>query len=246
MSSFNYRKLLLTLCIALAIFAQQNDAITFDCSYTIDDWVLLNDVYGCTVKDLKIGDGDSTLESVSGAHIEGKGNDDVETLNIENSTFRTMPKEIDYFFPNLKGLRIVRAGLRSIGTDDLKPFPNLKVLCLWSNELSNLDGNLFINNPNIEFINFGSNQIQHVGPYFFSPLKNLIAGYFEENTCTNHTKQFDVESLKFEITVRCPPSFEMLDGALLNGGKLATKNDEIDNKLKLLEDRIAELEHSKK
>lgn len=234
------------ICIVLAIFAQQYDAITFDCIYAQEDWVLLNDVYGCTVKDLKIKDGDTTLTSVTKTHLKGKASKDVETLNIENATVRAMPKNIDKSFPNLKGLRIAKAGLRSIGSDDLKPFPQLKVLCLWSNELKNLDGKLFINNPNIEFINFGSNQIQHVGPKFFEPLKKLVAGYFEENTCTNHTDKFDIESLKFEITVKCPPSFEMLDGALMNGGKLATKNDEIDNKLKLLETRITELEQQSK
>lgn len=238
------------LCIVLTIFANQYDAIKFDCVYSIEDWVILDKTYGCSVKNLKIAEGDQTsLVSVSKGHLKGKTAKDVETLNIENATCHTLPKNIEKTFANLKGLRVAQAKLRSISSEDLKPFPALRVLCLWSNELTTLDGNLLVNNPGLEFINFGSNSIQHVGPKFLSPLTKLIAAYFEENTCINNTNQFALDELKFELAVKCPPSFDMVEIALINGGKMASKNDnnEIDSKIKLLETRIAELEqHSKK
>lgn len=208
----------------------------------MEDWVILEKTYGCSVKDMKIEAGDETVTSVSKGHLKGKTYKDVETFNVENSTLHTLPRNIEKSFPNLKGLRIAQAKLRTISSDDLKPFPALRVLCLWSNELTTLDGNLLVNNPNLEFINFGSNAIQHVGPKFFSPLTKLVAAYFEENTCTNNTNQFAIDELKFELAVKCPPSFDMVEIALINGGKMASKNDEIDGKIKLLETRIAELE----
>lgn len=235
------------LCIVLAVFAHQYDAIKFDCVYSMEDWVILDKTYGCSVKNLKVEDGDQTLVSVSKSHLKGKTVKDVHALNIENATCHTLPRNIEKSFPNLKGLRLAQAQLRSISSDDLKPFPALRVLCLWANHLTTLDGNLLINNPNLEFVNFGSNAIQHVGPKFFSPLTKLVAAYFEENTCINNTNQFAIEELKFELAVKCPPSFDMVEIELINRGKLATKNDEIDNKIKLLETRIAELEqHAKK
>lgn len=226
----------------LAFFASHYDAITFECVYSMEDWVILDKVYGCTVQNLTVKKGDDTLTSVSTLHLKGKTFKDVKTLNVENSTLVSIPKDIAKSFPGLKGLRIAKGMLVSINSDDLKPFPDLKVLCLWANYLTTLSGNLFINNPNIEFMNFGSNAIQHVAPKVFDPLKNLIAAYFEENTCINNTNQFAIDELKFELAVKCPPSFEMVEIALVNGGKLATKNDELENKLKLLENRIDELE----
>lgn len=230
----------------LAIFASQYEAITFECLYSIEDWVILDKVYGCTVQKLKIEVSDNVLVSVSKSHLKGKTSKDVQTLNIENSTLTTLPKSIDKSFPNLKGLRVAKSRLTTIRSDDLKPFPALRVLCLWANLLTTLDGNLFINNPNLEFVNFGSNQIKNVGPKFFSPLTKLVAAYFEDNTCINNTNQYAIEDLKFELSVKCPPSFEMVEIALIQGGKLATKNDETESKIALLETRIAELEQQAK
>lgn len=240
------RKHLMKVCILLAFFAHQFDAITFDCMYSVTDWVILDKTYGCSVQNLKIKEGDENLVSVSKGHLKGKTNKDVLTLNIENATVHSLPKNIEKSFPNLKALRVAQAKLRTIGSDDLKPFPQLVVLCLWANELKTLDGNLLVNNPNLEFINFGSNGIQHVGPNFFKPLKNLVAAYFEENTCINNTKQFAIEDLKFELAVKCPPSFEMVELTLINNGKMASKNDDLESKIKLLENRITELEGQSK
>lgn len=230
----------------LVVFASHYEAITFDCVYSMEDWVILDKVYGCTVQKPKSLAGDNTLVSVSKSHLKGKTLKSVETINIENATMATFPKNMEKSFPSLKGIRIARSGLEVITKEDLKPFPELKVLCLWANRLTTLDGNLLVNNPSLEFINFGSNYIQHVGPNFFSPLTKLVAAYFEENPCINNTSQFDIAQLKFELAVKCPASFDMVEIALVNGGKLATKNDETDNKIKLLEARIAELEQQAK
>jgi Leucine rich repeat len=229
--------------VIVALFACQYEAVTFDCVYTIEDWVILDKVYGCSTKSVKIEAGDrwEALTKVSKNHIKGKKNEDVITLNIENGTMHRIPQGIEKSFPNLKALRVAQAKLRTIESDDLKAFPGLKVLCLWANELKTLDGNLFTYTPDLEFVNFGSNQITHVGPNFFSPLTKLIAAYFEENTCTNNTRPFAIDDLKFEIARGCPASFQMVEVALLNG-KMASKNDDLENKIKLLENRIDELE----
>lgn len=240
------RKKQLQFLVLLAVFVSQYDAITFDCVYSMEDWVILDKVYGCTVQKPKYVAGDNTLVSVSKSHLKGKTLKSVETLNIENATMATFPKNIEKSFPSLKGIRIARSGLETVGSDDLKPFPDLKVLCLWANRLTTLDGDLLINNPSLEFINFGSNYIQHVGPNFFSPATKLVAAYFEENPCINNTSQFDIAQLKFEVAVKCPASFEMVELALVNNGKLATKNDDADNKIQLLEARITELEQQLK
>lgn len=231
------------LFVIVAFFASQYESVTFECVYSIEDWVILDKAYGCSTKSVKIEAGDrwEALTKVSKNHIKGKKNEDVITLNIENGTVHRLPKGIEKSFPNLQALRVAQAKLRSIESEDLKAFPNLKVLCLWANELKTLDGNLLAYTPDLEFVNFGSNQITHVGPNFFAPLTKLIAAYFEENTCTNNTRPFAIEDLKFEVSVKCPASFDMIEVALING-KLASKNDELENKIKLLENKIDMLE----
>ena len=233
----------MNLLLAVALFAAQSHSLTLECKFAIEDWINLNDVYGCASESVITEPGDrwEALTKVSGDHLEGKINGDVETLNIDNAVFHSIPRGIENFFPNLKGLRIVHAKLRSVESDDMRAFPNLKVLCLWGNELTTLNGNLFENSPELEVINFGANYLKHVGPNFFEPLTKLTTAFFDENICINNTKAADVENVKFEVTVKCPPLFNMVEIALLNG-KLATKNDELENKMKFLENRIDELE----
>jgi Leucine rich repeat len=236
------------LFVIVAFFASQIESVTFECTYSVEDWVILDKVYGCSTKAVKIEAGDrwEALTKVSKNHNKGKKNEDVIALNVENGTMHRIPKSIEKFFPSLQALRISKVRLQSIASDDLKAFPGLKVLCLWANELKTLDGNLLAYTPDLEFMNFGSNQITHIGPNFFAPLTKLVAAYFEENTCINNTLPFGIDEVKFEIAVKCPASFDMVEIALING-KLASKNDEFENKIKLLENRIDELElHAKK
>lgn len=235
------------LCLILAIFACHSAAVDFECVYSVDDWVIIDKVYGCLAQNMEIEAGDQTLINVFGKHLDDKTNNDVEALNVENATCTKLPKEMEKSFPNLKALRFSKTRLVSVGSDDLKVFPDLKVLCLWANWLTTLDGNLLVHNPNIEFLNFGTNQIQHIGPNFFAPLKKLVAVYFEDNTCINNTRPFAIDELKFELAVKCPPSFEMVEITLSNFGALATKNDELTQKIELLENRLNELEeHARK
>lgn len=235
------------LCMILAIFACHCDAVDFKCVYSVEDWVIIDKVYGCSVGNLTVEKGDQTLVSVFGKHIGKKTNNDVEALNVENATCTKLPKEMEKSFPNLKALRFSKTNLESIGSDDLKVFPDLRVLCLWANWLTTLDGNLLVHNPNLEFLNFGTNQIQHIGPNFFAPLKKIVAVYFEDNTCINNTRPFAIDELKFELSVKCPPTIDMVEITLYNTGKLASKNDELTQKIQLLENRINQLEeHARK
>lgn len=227
------RNQLLQLLTLLAVFVSQYDAITFDCVYSMEDWVILNKVYGCTVQKIKFAEGFNVLISVSAGHLEGKTLKNVETINIENATMTTFPKNMEKSFPSLTGIRIARSGLETVSSDDLKPFPDLKVLCLWANRLTILDGNLLVNNPSLEFINFGSNYIKHVGPSFFTPVTKLATAYFEENLCTNSSSQFDIKQLAQELAVNCPVLVAM------NGEKLATGG--ADNKNQRVEARMTEL-----
>jgi hypothetical protein len=226
-----------------AFLAIQSQALTIECIFSIEDWINLFDVYGCTSESVITEPGErwDALTKVTGEHLEGKKNEDVETLNIDNAVFHAIPRGIEQFFPNLKGLRIVHAKLRTLEVDDFRAFPNMKVLCLWGNELTSLNGDLFINSPELEVINFGANYIKHIGPNFFEPLKKLTTAFFDENICINNTKPNDIEALKFETSVKCPALFTQVEIALLNG-KLASKNEELVKKIELLENRISELE----
>jgi hypothetical protein len=237
------RKRFVELLMIFACLAVESHALTIECQFAIEDWINLNDVYGCTLESVITEPGDrwDAITKVEGEHLEGKKNEDVETLNIDNAIFHSIPRNFEFFFPNLKGLRIVHAKIRTLESDDFRAFPSLKVLCLWGNELTTLDSDIFTNTPDLEVINFGANYIKHIGPNFFEPLTKLTTAFFDENPCINHTKPNDIASLKFETAVKCPPLFTQVEIALLNG-KLATKNDELEKKIVLLENRINELE----
>lgn len=149
----------------------------------------------------------SSLDKVTGVHLPGKNNDDVETLNIYEQNLTFVPKNIDKFFKNLKLLAWFNSNLVQLSAVDLRPFPQLLVLSIRFNNLPSLDADLLKYNLKLRFVSFMSNRIRNVGRDLVTHLEELEWLDFALNTCTNRQARTrsEVISLSKLLPELCPP-----------------------------------------
>lgn len=78
------------------------------------------------------------------------------------------------FFKNIAGLTINNSKLKKISQNDLKEFPKLKEIFIISNEVENLDSNLFEFNKSLKLVWIEGNKIKKIGAEIFDELHELI------------------------------------------------------------------------
>lgn len=142
---------------------------------------------------------------ISGEHLDGKTDDDVELLYIENSNTPFMIQQLFTAFPNIDQLRIRGSKLESI---NVPSFIQLRVLILQGNKIPRIENKMFagqhkLDELKLEFNNiqvidedafeghetirgldFIGNQISELAPKTFHQLKNLVYLDFTQNSLT--------------------------------------------------------------
>lgn len=186
------------------------------CEYKLIDWL---DDYAekcevITIDFMPAVDGDTTIESVNGYHLNEYGNGDVMTLSIKFIVVEKMPLDLTKFFENLVELEVSYTNLKTISGDDLQEYGNLTTLNLSGNLLTTLPSGLFDNTPNLEYIDFSFNRIKYIDPDIFDAVNNLNRAFFNYNICTGsdpvfgnsrNEVQYTVEKYLFE---HCKPKDE--------------------------------------
>lgn len=188
-------------CVAIATVK----SLSFSCQFEDRSQPPVGIVYQC--RPTITGSG-YTLEYVTGAHLSGRSNAQVDGLQIYSQTMTSLPSNIHRFFPNLAVLYIYNSNLRSISADDLWPFPNLLVFFTHSNPLVSLDGDLFIHTQKLRLLLVYYSQLQHVGYNLLKHLGVLMDADLRGNPCINaqaNTKE-TIEALNHQLPISCPPS----------------------------------------
>lgn len=196
------------LFVLLSICLTTCSSLDINCEFKYEEWVTLGSVYTCHVNNLKISTPNENVTSIIGTHIDGKTNSDVVKLNIEQQTCEFLPNDLEKFFPNLQGLRVVKSGLVELNQKDLSVFPKLRSCDMWNNFLINLDANLFVKSPEIEYLYFGDNRIMELGHNILKPLKKLSKAIFQGNRCVNKNAETksDVAELQKTFNTNCDPN----------------------------------------
>lgn len=181
--------------------------MVFECEFKTSGWTFIEDAYTCAPTVAHTGS-EETLDDVKGEHEKGKSNFDVEYLNLYNQRLSRIPKNIEIFFPNLKGIEWHNSNLTEVHAEDLQPFPDLLVFAAFYNKLESVDGDLFKHNPKLQRVYFHSEKIQSVGDGLLSNLNELISVNFESNPCidTYAATPEQVEEIKSELVTKCPSS----------------------------------------
>lgn len=193
--------------MTIASFSQTSGVI-FDCTFSVVNWNYIANAYQCRVTVVVSGN-ENILLNVTGKHVSGKGNFDVETINVMNQDQKYIPRPIASIFPNLRGLQWYKSNLWEITANDLQPFPYLMNLNLEQNKLMSLEADLFIFTPRLRVVNFNGNFLYHVGVDLLAitKLPFLTEARFQSNPCYNdyELSQSRIAIMNEQLSRRCPP-----------------------------------------
>lgn len=199
------------ICV-VGVYLKLSVSTSIECNYGTDISSIIQNLYFCVVTESpSIRTRESaTVISISGIHQSGKTNFDVEGFYVESVTVRYFPRGLETFFKNIKAIQILATSLKEIYQADLKPFPQLVELNLYSNSLEVLEEGLFDYNPDLELINFDYNSIAHIEPKIFDHLNKLSTLILSSNSCVDKKAEnstSEVENLVQNLESKCKDDY---------------------------------------
>ncbi|XP_037051538.1 leucine-rich repeat-containing G-protein coupled receptor 4-like [Bradysia coprophila] len=229
---------ILTTAVLLAGILKICGALELNCTYTTRSYDFIGSVYEC---DATISAGDiDKLTSVSGTHQAGKAHANIIALRITYQNLQSFPVNVEAFFPNLRVLQLYGNSISEVKNAHLAPFPTLVYLNLYRNKISTISGNLFDGLDSLQYVSFESNDVRHVGHDLALPKDGLI--FFDTNPCINvrASTPDQIEALRFNILINCT-LIAPIEAALERRQNVLTSvNDRVGNleaRLDLLEQR---------
>lgn len=109
------------------------------------------------------------IERITGLHLDGKTDDDVENLNFEDQNVPYLPIGIDQRFKNLKSMSVKNSSVEHINNDALK-MENLSELTFEHNNIKDIAENTFQNLRKLQSLNLASN---HIVKLHLNTFKNM-------------------------------------------------------------------------
>jgi BTB/POZ domain len=142
--------------------------------------------YAAVVENTNISKKDKIVKSISGNHLEGKSDEDVEYLCLRSQQINFLPITLNQIYFNLEFLHLTKCDLLEISSRDLRGLEKLKILSISHTSLTTLPSNLLMNMKNLERVFFNNNQLQYISPELIS---------------WEHSKMLKTVSLKGNITI---------------------------------------------
>ncbi|KAJ6639147.1 hypothetical protein Bhyg_11887, partial [Pseudolycoriella hygida] len=237
--------------ISLTLYS--TNGVILDCDYRMLPHGAYGSLYTCTAGILP-SFGNRSITDVSHNHLDDRDNDDVKALVIAQMIPFT-PLNIHVFFPNLISFAMYNTNTSELtseslkGLEDLKLFDfgleDLKLFDFGMNTITTIERDLFAANPSLESVSFERNPLMHVAPKVFD-LPSLHTLNIRSTTCIDDLANNDraaVDSLKFRVIVKCPPTFEMLEEAIINGDQLRNiVKAQVENEVDPIRDILKEIE----
>jgi len=185
--------------MSLALFGS-TQSVSFECQFTISaGWGSLGAIYYCNVQNSVyiISPDAAQVDSIFGTHLTGYNFENVEAFRVSGQgQIHYFPRGLNKFFKNLRGIDIHSTGLKEIHQSDLKDFPKLMNLHLYSSDLEIIEENLFEFNPNLEYMYWISNKITHIDPKVFVNLIKLKTLQLQSNTCIDMYAHYNPTALQ--------------------------------------------------
>jgi hypothetical protein len=196
--------------LSLACLGSMGFAFDLECSRFLEG-ARFGDYLTCFVDNLTITHRDAVMNPSS-----YDDNDNFKSLTIRQQIVHYVPKFIEKFAKRLEYLTIYNCGLKEVRKEDLKQFPQLKILWLKYNDLEWLEGDLFVFNPKIEEIFFeGNKKLKYIEANLLDSLPKLVNANFYLAECIDiwafNPKQ--MEKLKTKLKTECkdtPTKLKML------------------------------------
>jgi hypothetical protein len=194
-------------CFVAGALVPQSSAITIDCEFASKSsghWTVVGEAYTCYIRNIEVTKKEVVTE-IKGSHEGTFTNGNLKALNIYGKTCNVIPSGFDTFFTDVEAFSVNESHLKTVTNEDLKQFPKLREIWLYTNDLEFLPSNLFEFNPKVEYIVFKHNKISYVGAEFFNYLPNLSKASFYSNVCINSAANelSELPALKKDIFDGC-------------------------------------------
>jgi len=173
------------------------------CRYENQHFDTIGSVYAC-VSRLMIMESDRKVIGVS-KYPANNDEEYVNYLQIADQEVGFIPEEINVFFAYIIGFQMNNCSLKDVSKNELKSFPNLKLLDLSTNKLESLRADLFEYSTNLIWVSFEKNNIVTVGAEIFKSLHQLEQLNFSSNSCIDENADSveKVEILIPKIAFKC-------------------------------------------
>ncbi|CRL08203.1 CLUMA_CG020936, isoform A [Clunio marinus] len=196
-------RLLMFLFITELIYKTQG--LNINCEFSVKEVVNVGEAYVCEIKETTVVEENDLVASVSGEHLPGKYNEDVEALIAENQKIYYLPSEIENFFPALQSISILNSELKKVSMENLKWFPDLVACDFSGNLIESLDENMFAFNARLKYVLFNSNNLRNINSNVFDSLNELEVVDLRNNICIDESYERleDISTLKKHIEEKC-------------------------------------------
>ncbi|KAG5667894.1 hypothetical protein PVAND_015860 [Polypedilum vanderplanki] len=210
--------------------------VTINCEFKKNTWwSKIGELYQCElISNPSITLPRTVISSATGSHLSSMNHNDVKEFFSNSKTIHYIPHGLSKIFPNLIALHIENGRIKEIHQEDLKEYPNIKVLNFKDSDITYIEQDLFKFNTQLMLIRFWNNYVKQVYPTVFDHLNYLERLDFEGNnqcvTVERITRSDVLEMIK-DIKQNCKPdfylSFENLSKTLSDQNTIiqALKND---------------------
>jgi hypothetical protein len=163
--------------------------VVIDCVFRSGNWAL-GDFYTCNLKSEPSITERGVVVTAATGNVDFMNHTRVAAFWSSSKTINFMPR-LDSVFPNLVAIAIVHNHLTEIRQTDLQPYPKLKTLNFYGNDIETIEIDLFKFNPHLQDINLLDNKIRRVHPNVFDHLNDLRALNMEDNSCVTTGNEKD-------------------------------------------------------
>lgn len=130
--------------------------------------------------------------------------DEVTTIQFEETRIHTFTKDICEAFPKLENLFARQLSLKIVASDALNSCMNLKSISFNHNLLETLDARLFEKTVKLNFVSFAFNRLRKIEGKLFEPLVNLHtlslnSNYLRELPLDDFPKLQDLDRLNIDF-----------------------------------------------
>jgi hypothetical protein len=123
---------------------------------------------------------DVKVTSICGGSTVG-----IKVFYALSKVIRYIPKNIENVFKDLIGFRLENTELKMVTKEDLAPFPGLLMFASVSNHIEFLEEDLFINNPNLQYVSFRANKITYIHPSVFTVISGSLKQLYMDAQAIN-------------------------------------------------------------
>lgn len=158
--------------------------------------------YTCVVTSAAAGKPNDVEKRFSGVHMAGMSDENVEAIKFEDVKFETFPRGLHKVFPKLTSLLIKNCGLKNVSRKDLAGLENLTGFGIFSNHLTTLPNDLFVDMQKLRNISFIDNKLEFLSSKLLMPIVTNDLKYvdFRNNTNINSvfglSSTYEVDSIK--------------------------------------------------